>query len=123
MPGTGPRRAAPRRLRRPDRRRRARAAATPAAAIGADYSAVPSEAALFRRAGAHRPAAGLRPSPLPFSGRPVVVMMAPVFRADRPARTPAERRRALRGFVAGMYSTTELMRAAARACPRAPRCG
>jgi diguanylate cyclase (GGDEF)-like protein/PAS domain S-box-containing protein len=95
----------------------ARPGDNPQAAIGADYSAVPSEAALFRRAvGSGRPQAS-SPRRSPFSGRPVVVVMAPVFRADRPTRTPAERRHALRGFIAGMYSTTELMAAVDRALP------
>ena len=89
----------------------------PGAVVGGDYGLVPAQAAVFGRAArTGRPEAS-PPQRSPFSGRPVIVVTVPVFRADRPARTPAERERALRGFVAGMYSTTELMRAVAGALP------
>ena len=60
----------------------------PDAAVGVDYGADPYQAALFGRAvGTGRPQAS-PPRRSPFSGRSVVVVMVPVFRADRPARTP-----------------------------------
>jgi diguanylate cyclase (GGDEF)-like protein len=88
----------------------------PRRGIGYDIGADPIRAPFLRRAGGSGKPAATPVIPLLVGGRGINVYWA-IYRDGAPAATPAERRRALLGFVAGAFQIDTLAGTAAAALP------